>query len=359
MTVRPQLPAPIRIDRIHGGNIGHRILDFSVSVNPLGAPPEAIAAYHAAVARIGNYPAPYASRIENKLADSLHIDSKCVLASNGTTQLIYLLARLLSPQAPGVVIPTFSEIANALIAVSSTPRGIPLNPDRDFEIEADAIRRAFENGADAVFVGRPNSPTGTTLSYEDAIAIAHEASERGVWCVFDEAFLDFARDDRSLAKIAAHDSRIIVLRSLTKIFAIPGLRLGYIVAHHNTVQRLREGLEPWSVNVVAEEVGIACMEVAPEFVGRTRSFVAEERTRLCAELAPNPRLQVIPSVTNFQMIKITNEAAPGDFVRHLMASGIAIRNLSELPGAGPGFYRVGLRNRNANTLLIDAIATWR
>ncbi|HXN85517.1 MAG TPA: aminotransferase class I/II-fold pyridoxal phosphate-dependent enzyme, partial [Candidatus Binataceae bacterium] len=335
------------------------ILDFSVSINPLGPPSEALDAYHRAVSQIGKYPAPYASALEEKIADSLRIDPECVLAGNGTTQLIFLIARVVKLRAPHVVIPTFSEISNALIAASSMPRAIELDTARDFTFESRAIRTAIESGADAIFVGRPNSPTGTSLTFEEAVEIGQEASRRGVWCVLDEAFLEFAADDRSMATLAARDPRVVVLRSMTKIFAIPGLRLGYVISHPDTIRRLRSAFEPWSVNVVAEQVGLACLKVAQEFIARTRTLIAQKRDRLAIALEQNPQVHVIPSLANFLMLRISDETESGEFARHLLKHRIAIRDLAKLPGAGPGFYRIGLRSVADNNLLLDAAGTWR
>ena len=173
---------------------------------------------------------------------------------NGSTQLIHLLARTLRPRRPFVAIPTFSEIANAMIVAGTAPSAMPAHREHGFAIEIEQAGRALEQGADAIFIGRPNSPTGAMLSIGDAAEIAARCSSRGCWCVFDEAFIDFAGEDHSAIRLAAEDSHVIVLRSLTKMFAIPGLRLGYLVASRDAARRLREAIEPWSVNVVAEPV---------------------------------------------------------------------------------------------------------
>ena len=349
----------IDTDRTHGGDVSDGILDFSVSINPLGPPPGAIDAYHRAASEIINYPPPYARGLETKIGHWLKVDPECVLAGNGTTQLIYLVARVITPRKPFVVIPTFSEIANALIAASSKPHAIRLDPRDHFRFDRSAISLALSRGADAIFVGRPNSPTGNMLSYDDALSVAREASHHGAWCIFDEAFIDFVSDGRSIVDAAAQDPRVIVFRSLTKTFAIPGLRLGCAISHPDTVRTLRDGLEPWSVSVTAQQVGSACMEDATDFVRNTQAFIAQERSRLVAHLAAHPQIQCFDSIANFVMIRIKDEAAATDLIHHLMEHRIAIRDLRSLPGAGPGFYRIGLRNRSDNDLLIDAIRNWK
>ncbi len=152
-----------------------------------------------------------------------------MLAGNGSTQLIYVLARVLKLRSPRVAIPTFSEIANALIASGSRPLPIETVARDNFHLGLDEVAAALENGADGIFLGRPNSPTGNLLSFDDALAIATECQRHGAWCVFDEAFIEFAGDAHSAIELRADFPKLIVLRSLTKIFAIPGLRLGYLV----------------------------------------------------------------------------------------------------------------------------------
>ena len=137
-----------------------------------------------------------------------------------------------------------------------------------------------------MFIGRPNSPTGAMLSIGDATEIAARCSSCGCWCIFDEAFIDFVGEEHSAIRRAAEDSHVIVLRSLTKMFAIAGLRLGYLVAGRDAARRLREAIEPWSVNVVAERVGNACLDVADDFAVRSRALIA------CRACAPRTRTQL-------------------------------------------------------------------
>ncbi|MFZ1121579.1 MAG: aminotransferase class I/II-fold pyridoxal phosphate-dependent enzyme [Candidatus Binataceae bacterium] len=167
------------------------------------------------------------------------------------------------PRRALVAIPTFSEIASAMIAAGAATCAMPLRRERGFAIEKEQADRALEQGADAIFIGRPNSSTGAMLSIDDAAAIAARCSSRGCWCVFEEAFIDSC-EEHSAIRLAAEEPRVIVLRSLTKMFAIAGLRLSYLVAGRDTARRLREAIEPWSINVVAERVGDSCLDVAED-----------------------------------------------------------------------------------------------
>jgi threonine-phosphate decarboxylase len=215
----------IRIDRVHGGNRSDGVLDFSASINPLGPPRAALDAYHAAVAHIASYPPAYSHHLEAALAGWLGVEPEWVLAGNGSTQLIYLLARVLKPRLPLIVSPTFSELANSLIIEGIEPRALNITSDCNFQLRSEAAIKCLRDGADAIFIGRPNSPTGTILKIDEAAEIATASERHDSWCVLDEAFIDFVQGARSGVEFVEKNRKIIVLRSLTKIFAIPGCGL--------------------------------------------------------------------------------------------------------------------------------------
>jgi threonine-phosphate decarboxylase len=343
----------IGLDRVHGGVAPDGTIDFSASINPLGPPPAAIEEYHRAAESIVRYPAPYPDVLAGRIAQGVGVRAANVLVGNGSTQLIHLLARVMRWRRPVVVTPTFSEISNALILAESAPRAIELSAACDFELRIDDILDALRSGADAILVGRPNSPTGSMLSFGDAAAIATECARSNAHCVFDEAFIDFAGDARSMIDLIPHAPNVIVLRSLTKIFAIPGLRLGFAVGEGCAIAQLRGMLEPWSVNGVAERVAIACLGVADEFIRRTREFVALERKYLAAGLAQNPLLHVFAPAANFLMLA-ARESGADSFGAFMLGRGIALRDLRSLPGCAPGLYRAGIRNHTDNERIIAA-----
>jgi threonine-phosphate decarboxylase len=351
----PRLGAltPIPIDRVHGGAAPDGAIDFSASINPLGPPPPALEEYHCAAASLTRYPKPYADVLGGRIADWLGVSAGNVLVGNGSTQLIHLLAHVMRWRRPVVVTPTFSEISNALILAESAPHAIELSRERDFELRIDDVTRALETGVDAILLGRPNSPTGAMVSFDQATTIAIECARFGAHCVFDEAFVDFSDDVRSMTGLIPRMPNVIVLRSMTKIFAIPALRLGFAVASAPSIERLRTMLEPWSVNAIAERVGIACVGVASEYIARTRELIALERGYLSNGLAQNPHLRVFPSTANFLMLA-ASENGTNLFGAFMLRRAIAVRDLRSLPGCGSGLYRAGIRNHADNERFVAA-----
>ncbi len=348
----------IGIDRTHGGAAPPDALDFSASLNPLGPPAAALAAYRAAAASIARYPEPYPHGLAAQFARRHGIAPDRVVAGNGSTQLIHLIARALCSRRPFVAIPTFSEIANALVIAGAPPRSIVARRERDFALDKKQVLRALDQGADAIFIGRPNSPTGAMLPVADAAEIAAACGGRRCWCVFDEAFMDFAGEEHSAIPLTAENSYLIVLRSLTKVFAIAGLRLGYLVAGSETARRLREAQEPWSVNIAAERVGAACLEAEAGFIAESRRLIETERAYITDALASIGGLRVFSSCANFLMFELSELQRPIAFAAHALARGIAVRDLRALPGCAPGMYRVAIRGHEDNERLLAAVRAY-
>ncbi|MGH7905288.1 MAG: pyridoxal phosphate-dependent aminotransferase [Candidatus Binataceae bacterium] len=347
----------IEIDRSHGGAAPANTLDFSASLNPVGMPGGALEAYYRAAAQITSYPPPYSHRLESALAKWVSVPCANVIAANGSAQLIYLIARVFRPLRPYILIPTFSEIANALISVDCPPLPIRLRAERNFAADLAEISAALESGADAIFLGRPNSPTGGVISREMLDEIIALCARSGALCVIDEAFIDLA-EEQSLVSAAAGNPRMIVLRSLTKAFAIPGLRLGFAVMSEFLAANLRRALEPWAVNSAAEAVAMACLDCADDHLRRSRGLIANERGFLTGALARQRRFRLFPSAANFLMFQAFEERSAGEFGAHMLAHGVAVRDLASLPGCGPGFYRIAIRPRSENEKLLEALARW-
>lgn len=341
----------IPIDRRHGGTApdDRDTLDFSVSVAPLGPPAVAVEAHRRASLALERYPDPEARRLRDALARRHRVDPASVLVAAGSTAVFTLLARALEATRPVVVIPTFSEIANALALVGRPAAGIALRAP-DFAWPAEEIGRALDGGADAIFFGRPNSPTGTLVERARAEALADECETRRVACVIDEAFVDFAGETESLVERAARSERLVVVRSLTKIFAIPALRVGYAVAPADLVARLASLREPWSVSAPAEEVALACLAVETSHVARTRAVVEHERARITGAVAA-AGCRVHPSVANFVLVEDPSRSLVGE----LAGERIRVRDLASMPGLGPGFLRIGVRSPSDVDRLVAAL----
>ncbi len=353
----------VAADRVHGGAAPGGVLDFSASINPLGPPQAALDEYHAAAGAISSYPPAYPEKLTARIADWLGIGATEIIAGNGSTQLIHLFARVYQLMASYVAIPTFSEFANAIALNNCTPYALELSPEHAFIIRLEDVARAMRHRAQAVFIGRPNSPTGSMVPLAEAEEIARECERFHAFCVFDEAFIDFAeRAESAITLMRTIPERqrkgLVIIGSLTKIFAIPGLRVGFLAGPSAMIEELRAQLEPWSLNIVAERVALACLEQAGEFGRHTREWLVPERAYLRDQLSSIPTVHVFPSAANFLMLQVNERKDGATFAEFMLQNGIAVRDLRAMPGCGAGFYRVAVRLRNDNARLIAAARTY-
>lgn len=348
----------------HGGNVlafarvldvePEDILDFSASINPLAAPHVARAAYRQAFANIVHYPEPYAESLTRALAQYHGLDPSAVLVGNGSTQLIYLCARVLASHRVLLVAPLFSEHATAFRVNDATINYFRLRPP-SFALEMERLARLLAEGRyDALVLTNPNSPTGTLVErkrLEELVRVCRKTKTR---LLVDETFIDWREED-SLKDIAVRNVQLILFRSLTKFFALPGLRIGYLIAHPSVITRMKAQLEPWSVNSVAQAVGQACLHDY-RFVERSRAFLPRERAWLDARLQTIPDVRVFPSQTNFFLMQLLRQGMTAqDLANKLAQSKLLIRACDNFVGLGKRFFRIAVRRRRENLQMLAAL----
>lgn len=309
--------------RAHGGASDKSVLDFSSNVNPLGPPDGVLRVLAQSEELISAYPDPEAEAFCRAAARHLGLPRECILAGNGATDLIYLITRLFAGSRARVITPAFTE----------------------YEDACEAAGIAVNDGAEGItFLANPSSPEGRLFSVDEILEYPGPL-------VVDESFIDFTGESNSLARKAAGDPRLIVLRSVTKFYAIPGLRLGYIVAPPETVLRLKGLQPPWSVNALAVAAGVAALE-DEDYAERTRRLVPGLREALSGGLE-SLGLAPRPSAANFILCRVPDAAL---LCRELLDLGIAARNCDSFTGLENNrFVRFAVRNRDDNARLLGAL----
>jgi threonine-phosphate decarboxylase len=313
------------------------VLDFSASINPLGPPPGVYAALSEVLDRIVHYPEHEPARLAERLAAAWGVQPEQVLAGNGATELLHFLARVAPRVWPGqpvtLAVPVFSEFHRAYPLAALTPVDRPETwPAKGWLI-----------------LTQPVNPTGKLVP-ERALCDLVFGSSRPV--LVDESFLDFT-DHPSAARWISQRPNLFVLRSLTKFYALPGLRIGALLAHQETLRPLRAWREPWQVNVLAEAAALTALADAAHAT-RSRSFVREERAWLCAQLAGLPGTAPQESEANYLLVRLAYPA--GRLCAALRERRILIRNCAGWPGVDGDAVRVAVRTRAENERLVSA---WR
>jgi threonine-phosphate decarboxylase len=356
-----------RLDREHGGDVytwarnpgieAGEIIDFSASINPLGPPASARRAFIKSYGEISRYPEPYAERLKEALAKHHGMKPAEVLVGNGSTQLIYLLCAALRRRTALVIGPAFSEYANALALAGANIRLLSLPADGGFQFSIERVMAAWDKNCDVMFLATPNSVTGQLIPRTEIEKIAHVALRRKSLVVIDEAFIDFVEVE-SVKMMARQNPYLIVLRSLTKYYALPGLRLGYLFGEARRVTQLAAYLEPWSVNAPALNVALACLREAG-FATTTERWLEGERRFLSKRLMALEGFRPLPSKANFLLVKIDRKDGDALQLRSfLLRKKILIRACDSFAGVGADYFRIAVKRRTDNQQLLAALKEW-
>jgi threonine-phosphate decarboxylase len=329
------------------------LVDFSASINPLGPPPGVRESVAAAFDRLVHYPDSDGTLLSGLLARHHGVATECLCLGNGSTELIYLLPRLAAGGRALLIAPTFSEYGRALHLAGWQCVRHYLLASRRFALDLDALATDLDRGYDLLFLCNPGNPTGRLYRREEVAGVINLCREHGTLLVLDEAFMDFCEED-SAKDLVVESGCGVVLRSMTKFYGFPGLRLGYALAEPSLAARLAAIRPPWSVNTLAQEAGIAAL-ADTDYAGRTRAYVARERERLAAGLAALPGVTVYPGAANYLLAELTNGMTGAELQRALLRERLLIRDCAGFAGLDDRFFRVAVRTGEENELLLSAL----
>jgi threonine-phosphate decarboxylase len=349
----------------HGGNIyavarqtgraAGRLIDFSASINPLGPSRRAVRAVISGLPFAAHYPDPDCRDLRETVAQRHGLRPEEVLIGNGSSEFISLLPRALSVSRALVIGPTFSEYARAINLHGGSV--VPLLANRNegyrppLKEAIDAVGRRNAS-IDAVYVCNPNSPTGQAVDPRDVLALVEAANRLKIWAIIDETFVDYCEERSVISRVGAFP-RTIVLRSFTKFYALPGLRIGYAAGRDEAMRRLGALQAPWSVNTPAQHAALASLEDAA-YARRSRTFMVRERARLADALTAIRGMTVYPSAANFMLVELPGTRSVG-IVHRLREQGILVRDCSAIPGILEGTIRIAVRSAAENERLLRVL----
>ncbi|WP_028610931.1 pyridoxal phosphate-dependent aminotransferase [Paenibacillus harenae] len=348
----------------HGGDLrtaeesfglpADRFTDFSSNMNPLGPPPSVKQALAAYADIIGQYPDPAVRGLRRKLAMRHQLGEHAIVIGNGAAELIDLVVRAIRPRLTVLAIPCFDEYGDAVRKIGGAVKEIVLSAERDFELEHEFDRLCDLAEPGTLFMlGSPNNPTGRLVEP----GLVMRLIELGASVVVDEAFMDFVPEEAAYSLIheASRHERLFVIRSMTKFYSIPGIRLGYIAGNPKALSGIRRLQVPWSVNSLAQLIGEAVLEET-EFAGRTMEWLLLDRPWLISELEALG-FRVFPSSANYLLVRIPGE--PGMSASKLQLEmgklGVLIRDASRFPGLDHTYIRVAVKRREQNVILLQAL----
>lgn len=337
------------------------LLDYSASINPLGPSPRLWPALAQARPLIAHYPDPDAVALRSEIAALWRCPIDRVVAANGSAELIATIPRVFQLRHVLIIGPTFSQYAQAVeqaggrVTMVHAERATGYRPPIDAVLESLQPARSTRTAlVDAVILCNPNSPTAQAVDVRMVLRLARAAARRNILLILDEAFADYT-EQVSVRGASVPWRQTIVLRSVTKFHALPGLRAGYAITSRARAAQIRAAIPPWSMNVLAQVGALAALKDL-DHARRSRAFMAQERPRMSAHLGSLPGCRVYPSETNFIWFE-TPQGVPARLVTaRLRRQGILVRDASTVPGATPQSLRIAVRTRPENDRLIRALA---
>lgn len=345
------------MELIHGGDVysyaaehgGAMPLDLSANINPFGIPPRVSQAMHDAITHCERYPDPLCRALRRAIGGKQQVNEDWIFCGNGAAEVLFRLSAVIRPRRALLTAPTFAEYEQSL---SGCEICFHMLREREGFALTERFLDALTPDLDAVYLCNPNNPTGRTVAPALLREIVARCRQNGTWLIVDECFLDFLEDEEThtLRTVLPDYDRLVLLRAFTKMYAVPGVRLGYCMS---TNAALIDGLyragQPWNVSVIAQACGVAATREGA-FVRQTAAAIARERGIL-TEVLRARGLTVYPAQANFVLLHTQDL----NFGQKLAQKGILVRDCSNYRGLSAGYYRIAVRDADARQRLLAAL----
>lgn len=343
----------------HGGDIystrdipkNMQLVDFSANINPLGMPDsvknsiiENIDQYHC-------YPDPLCRELTLEISKSEKVQQEYIICGNGAADIIFRIPAALKPAKALLTAPSFSEYEQALKVYGCSIKYHNLLEENGFKLGRSIIEDIMPD-IDIMFLCNPNNPTGIAAEKALILEIAEVCKKNGTVLVVDECFADFIenREQYSISDSINNYDNVILLKAFTKMYAMAGIRLGYAICkNENTIEKIYNAGQPWSVSTVAQKCGIAAIKET-EYAQITRRLIKENREYLIYELK-KLGIKVFDSMTNYILFKSENTLLGAQLEKY----AVLIRHCRNYKGLDDTYFRIAVRAKEENEYLIDCM----
>lgn len=301
-----------------------------------------------------HYPDRGCHDLREALAQRHGLKAEQILVGNGSTGLIHLLPKALKLKRVLIPVPSFSEYEAAATLAGCEIQFLRLRDEDRFIIQPAGLIKAMQQGVDALFLCNPNNPTGQLLHESELLPVIQKANEKRIRIILDETFIDYA-EQASLIRARERYANLIVLRSFTKFYAMPGLRVGYLVASEGSVAHLERFKPPWSVNHLAQVAATASLK-DELYIKRSRQVMQDERRYFAKALAEIPGITVFPSSANYLLLKLSEDVFRiEEAEKVLRRENVLVRNCGSFRGLSQSYLRVAVKLRPDNERLAQLL----
>lgn len=351
----------------HGGQLGaiaaqfstpvNDLLDFSASIYPGGPPPGVSNALADAICSpecIRAYPDLESLELCENLANYVHVPLGNIAVANGIVPLFSATLRTIAARKCLLPVPAFGEYRRTLHRERVAVETYPLTESTAFRPDPEKLlAHCARRGCDTLIFTNPHNPTGALLQRAELQTLVQSAETCGVRVLLDEAFIDVVPNE-SLSEEVLQSNNLFVFRSVTKFFAMAGLRVAYMIAPQRFVSMIAAQLDPWPISTLASVATIAAVNDSP-YIVTTIACVQSEREMLRGKLS-GLGLTVYPSQANFLFLRLSNaERCLNLWERLILEHRIVVRNCATFEGLDATFFRVAVRGAKDNQRLVQAL----
>lgn len=335
---------------VHGGDVYRNevVLDFSVNLNPMPMPRDVMDAAAAGLIELHQYPDPLQQKLRENIAEYEGVSTGSIICGNGASELLMAVCHAFRPKRALITAPCYAGYERALASVDAEVTEYRLEENAGFALGEDFLSHLTED-VDIVFIADPNNPDGKLIEASLKKRIAEVCREKGIVLVIDECFLPLT--ERGLEK-GGYADHALHLRAFTKTFAIPGIRIGYMISDdRDKLDLIARHLPEWNVSRIAERTGEAAAKVlsGTDYLASSVRMIGDERAFLMKELE-NLGIRVYESDTNYLLFR----SLPGLYDR-LLDKGILIRRCANFSGLDDTYFRIAVRTHEDNKQLISAL----
>jgi threonine-phosphate decarboxylase len=349
----------------HGGNIfdaalkigchPSEIIDLSTNVNPLGPMDGLVYFLLESIHEIAHLPEVEAAQAVEDFASRYDLNPDRILAGNGTTQFIYTAPRALKSRKVLILGPAYADYADACRRHSVDFGFQFADADRVFQPDILVLDRAVSQ-FDTVFICNPNNPTGHLIPRDrlEELCGQHPAAR----VIIDESYLPFVENGEQQSMIHTGLNNVIVLYSMSKIFRIPGLRSGFVIAPRELIAQFRQFVLPWNVNSLAQAAVSYLMthtEAVDEFLARTRTYIQAQKDKFIKLVPKQSGIHLFPSSTGYLLVRLPGTLTAPDVKQCLLEQKILIRDCSNFAGLSNRYIRFSLKNDAVDRMVAETL----
>lgn len=360
----------VKTTNVHGGNVHKairllhtsldQILDFSANINPLGMSSKGFDTVKNALQDVIHYPDPDMTHLYSITSELWDMPKECIAFGNGAAELIYAICRLSNIESVYIPAPGFSEYSHGAHSCGLPVIEYELQFDKEsfhFAYSLETILHDLNQSKHRlVFIGNPNNPCGT-LWKDRSGELFEVCKKNGHYLVFDESFIDFLGDAYSMRNYVEEYDNVIVVHSLTKFYAVPGLRIRAMMASPMIINFIKSHIPSWTVNHLAQIYSEEALQDV-DYVQKTRRVLKTEKEWLFNELTKIEPLRCIEPSVNYILCHLDEQYSLEDMILNLYHQSILIRDCSQYTGLGPNWFRIAVKRREQNQQLLQALQAY-